>query len=221
MQIIIKSVRSAPLLVFMSVHPVCLSAKKVPRAVPWLAIEPTSLKRLQNHLMLIMKWNLRLRTEVPQQKFPILCPTHVLHLGRTPKALHFCTRKHTHTRVMASSQPATFITASLTSALSCQESSAPVTTSGSCCASVHIVVLHFPASLQSWLLLQALWTVLQDPMKCSSALMGILYRGLTEDAQWMHLCSNNGINSCIMIDVPLVSPGQGLGSFINYLSLVR
>lgn len=35
------------------------------------------------------------------------------------------------------------------------------------------------------------------------------------------LVCNNGINSCIMIDVPLVSPGQGLGSFINYLSLVR
>lgn len=96
---IIKSVRSAPLLVLVSVHPVCLSANKVPRAVPWLAIEPTSLKRLQNHLMLITKWNLRLRTEVPQQKFPIPYPTHVIHLGRTPKALHFCTRKHTHTHV--------------------------------------------------------------------------------------------------------------------------
>lgn len=95
----------------MSVHPVCLSANKVPRAVPWLAIEPTSLKRLQNHLMLITKWNLRLRTEVPQQKFPIPCPTHVLHLGRTPKTLLFCTRKHTHVswpllNPLLSSQPA-------------------------------------------------------------------------------------------------------------------
>lgn len=49
--------------------------------------------------------------------------------------------------------------------------------------------------------------------------MGIHYRGLTEDAQWMQLCSNKGISSYIMIDLPLASPGQGFGSFILELSI--
>lgn len=198
--------------------PPCVSkCKQSPRPVPWLATEPTSLKRLQNHLMLITKWNLGWELKFPSTS----SLTHVLlmsYISVWPQSPAFL-YKRIHTRVMASSQPATFLTASLISALSCQESSDPITTSGSCCASMHIVVLHFPASPQSWLLLQALWTVLQNPMWCSRELMGILYRGLTEDAQWMQLCSNKGISSYIMIDLPLASPEQGFGLFILELSI--
>lgn len=139
------------------------------------------------------------------------------YISLRPQSRAFLYKK-IHTRVMASSQPATFLTASLTSALSCQESSAPVATSGSRCASVTLFfsIFQHPHSLDYCC------SPVDSSAKSHVMLQGTYghpFRGLTEVAQWMHLCSNKGINSYIMIDLSLASPGQGLGSFILELSI--